>query len=99
MMLENLEKLSSLVDVRIEESLRRQDADGTNVEFQELKRNYKVYNSTTLSTALGGSLPILPRGTMILIDTRPAFGASGVVAKYSSLGDRYVEEWAKQVNP
>lgn len=90
MMTDNLERVSRMLDERVQEGIDRM-LSGNNVEFQSFSRNYKIYNATTI--------PVLPRGTMILIDTRPVLGASGVVAKYSSLGDRYVEEWAKQVNP
>jgi hypothetical protein len=90
MMEESFKKISSLVDERVEEALHRQRVQ-QNGDFQSFRRNYKVYNATTV--------PILPRGSMVLIDTRAVLGASGVVAKYSSLGDRWVEEWAKQVNP
>lgn len=90
LMQENLQRVSRLVDDRIMETLQRAEVSD-NVEFTALRRNYKVYNATTV--------PVLPRGTMIVIDTRPTLGASGTVAKYTSLGDRYVEEWAKQVNP
>lgn len=89
MMDENLERVRALVDSRISQEVSPQET--TNLEFQELRRTYKMYNAT--------NIPVLPRGSMIVIDTRPKFGASGVVAKYTSLGDRYVEEWAKQVNP
>lgn len=89
MMAENLERIHAIVDSRISQEVSPQET--TNLEFQEMRRNYKMYNATTV--------PVLPRGTMIVIDTRPKLGASGVVAKYTSLGDRYVEEWAKQVNP
>lgn len=89
-MQENLKKVSVLVDDRIEEALQRRSTR-ENVEVQSFMRGYKVYNAT--------NLPVLAKGTMVLIDTRPALGASGTVAKYSSLGDRWVEEWAKQVNP
>lgn len=90
LMQENLEKVSRLVDDRVQESLHRLSTS-ENADFKSFRQGYKVYNAT--------NIPVLPRGTMIVIDTRPAFGASGVVAKYTSLGDRYVEEWAKQVNP
>lgn len=90
MMQDNMKKFSELVDIRVEESMHRASVS-ENIEFQEFRRNYKVYNATTL--------PVLPRGTTILLDLRPSAAASGIVAKYSSLGDRYVEEWAKQVNP
>ena len=89
MMRENLERISYLMDSRFEEF--RDRVPNEYAEFQAFQRNYKVYSAT--------NLPVLPRGTMIVIDTRPAVGTSGVVAKYTSLGDRYVEEWAKQVNP
>ena len=88
-MAENLERVRQMVDARISQRFIPQEA--TYLEFQEMRRNYKIYGATTI--------PVLPRGTMIVIDTRPVLGASGVVAKYTSLGDRYVEEWAKQVNP
>lgn len=90
LMQENLERVSRLVDDRVAEALQRSETSDY-TDFQAFRRNYKVYNATTV--------PVLPRGTMIVIDTRPTLGASGTVAKYVSLGDRYVEEWAKQVNP
>ena len=90
LMQENLKKVSALVDDRIEEVLHRRSVK-ENIEVQSFLRGYKVYNAT--------AIPVLPKGTVLLIDLRPAAGASGVVAKYTSLGDRYVEEWAKQVNP
>ncbi len=90
MMQENLERISRLVDERMQDSIDRVQTMNS-MDFQSLSRNYRVYNATTI--------PVLPRGSMVLIDTRPVLGASGIVAKYSSLGDRYVEEWAKQVNP
>lgn len=89
MMAENLIKIRAMTEGIVNGKVALQE--NTYLEFQELRRNYKVYNATTI--------PVLPRGAMVLIDTRPVLGASGVVAKYSSLGDRYVEEWAKQVNP
>lgn len=90
LMQENLQKVSRLVDDRVEEALQNR-SNRENVEVQTFLRGYKVYNAT--------NLPVLAKGTMILLDLRPSAGASGVVAKYSSLGDRWVEEWAKQVNP
>jgi hypothetical protein len=90
MMQDNLRRMTELVDERFRALVDRNELS-KNLEMIELERNYKIYNAT--------NLPVLPKGTMILIDTRPVANASGVVAKYSSLGDRYVEEWAKQVNP
>lgn len=89
LMRENLERLEALLDRKLDDFRNR--LPDTNVAFQELQRNYKVYNATVL--------PVLPRGTMILLDLRSATNATGTVAKYSSLGDRWVEEWAKTVNP
>lgn len=90
MMEDNLRRISALVDDRVDEALQRRDTR-ENVEVQSFLRSYKVYNATTI--------PVLAKGTMILLDLRPATNATGTVAKYSSLGDRWVEEWAKTVNP
>ncbi len=90
LMQENLKKVSALVDAGVEEALQRRSTR-ENVEVQSFIRGYKVYNATTL--------PVLAKGTMILLDLRSATNATGTVAKYSSLGDRWVEEWAKTVNP
>ncbi len=85
-MADNLKRISELVDARVDESLHLASTK-ENVEFQQFRTGYKVYNATTL--------PVLARGTEILLDLRPAGQSSGMVACYKSLGDRYVEAWVK----
>lgn len=84
-MQDNLERISDLLDQRVSEVVQRIDNEDR-PEFQVFRRNYGIYTAT--------NLPVLPRGTEILLDLR-AGASSGPVACYKSLGDKYVEAWVK----
>lgn len=88
MMEKNLEKVRAM----IEEKYLEARVPVEKPSFAAFRTNhYAVFNVTTA--------PVLPQGTEIYVDLRPSASASGIMAKYVSIGTKYVEEWAKQVNP
>lgn len=88
LMQENLAKIQALAEQKVGEAVQR-SMSKENQDFVAFRQGYKVYNAT--------NLPVLPRGTEIILDLRPAAQFSGMVACYKSLGDRYVEAWVKTI--
>lgn len=90
LMQENLAKISSMIDQRIA------PLDRLLEPVKPSLQSMQTYHDATFNVT---SFPVLPRGTEVIVDLRSASNACGMVAKYRSLGNKYVEEWAKIVLP
>jgi len=90
LMLENLEKISAMVDEKLAPYAGLLEPTKPSLKAMQM------YHDATFNVT---SFPVLPRGTEVIVDLRSASNACGMVAKYRSLGNKYVEEWAKIVLP
>lgn len=88
MMQDNLDRIRTMIDGRLND-IRAPIDKPSLAAFRS--NHFSIFNAT--------SIPVLPQGAEIYVDLRPDVNSSGIVAKYVSIGDRYLEEWAKQVNP
>lgn len=84
---ENMETIRELFGGRLT-SLEEGKKEDT-LEFEIMRENYITYNATP-------NVPVKPNGTRIIMDLRGA-STSGTIAEWVSVGDKWVEAWAKIV--
>jgi len=84
---ENMEAIRELFGERL--TLLEESKKEDNLEFEVMRENYLTYNATA-------TVPIKPNGTRIIMDLRGT-SSSGTIAEWVSVGDKWVEAWAKVI--